>query len=89
MIFLRDVKSVFNKKNVFFGLALGVISLLVPQYGIYLAAFFFLISSVFLLFANRLQKFWEAHFNDTINMSDSFTAVLRDKDGNVKEARKS
>jgi len=88
MIFLRNVKLVFNKKNVFFGLVLGVASLSVPQYGIYLSAFFFLLSAIFLLFASRLQKSFEAHFEDVMRMSDSFEAVLMDKNGNIKQKRK-
>lgn len=91
MIFLRDVKLKLDVKYITLGLVfgvLGILSSLVPHWGIFLAVFFFILSFVSALFGNRLQKYFKGHFKDTITLSDTFSAVLRDKNGNIKEERK-
>lgn len=92
MIFLRDFKAGFNKKFVFLGLLFGILGIVAPlisTYGIFISIFLFMLSFFFVLFANRFSKHFEGHFEDKINIEDSFHAILRDKDGNIKTERHS
>ncbi len=93
MIFLKDFNTGFNKKFIVLALIFGVLgimsSIIAGLYGIVLAILFFILSFIFTLFANRFQKDFGANFEDKITLKESFHAVARDKDGNVKTERHS
>lgn len=93
MIFLRDIKTKFNKKFIALALVCGILGVVSPMinglYGIILAIFFFILSFFFALFANYSQKDFGANFQDTIPIKESFHGVARDKDGNIKAERHS
>lgn len=93
MIFLRNFKTIYNKKYLALGLFFGILSIVSPvitaRYGILLSIFFFILSFFFVLFANRVQKYFEGLFNDKITLKDTFHAVHRDKNGNIKSERQS
>lgn len=92
MIFLRDFQANFNKKYVFLGLLFGILGIVVStsptEYSTPLSIFFFILSFLFVLFANRFNKQFEGHFEEKITLKDTFHAVQRDKDGNIKTERR-
>lgn len=93
MIFLRDFKATFNKKYVFLGLLFGILGTVTPlistEYGIFISIFFFILSFFFVLFANRFIKYFEGHFKEKIPLKETFHAIHKDKDGNIKTERHS
>lgn len=90
MVYLKDIKFTNNKRRLAFGFLfgiLGIVSPLVPVYGIYAAVLFFVVSSVFFVKAPMTQKFFGADLQDTVHMSDSVNVVKMNKDGTIIETR--
>ena len=90
MVYLKDIKFTNNKRRLAFGFLfgiLGIVSPLVPVYGIYATVLFFIISTVFFIKAPMTQKLFGADLQDTVHMSDSVKVVKLDKDGKTIETR--
>jgi len=88
---LENVSEKVNKLVVGLGIIFLILAIVVPVYSpkfkLLFGIFFSVISTVFLLFSRKLVKVFSKKFVDPVVITDSFSAVLLDEDGNIKETR--